>query len=141
LITSIVPAPAVPTIYLNGKFTAQHITGAQRVALSLVLALDQLPAQQSAGVRMVLACPANGRPPALKHIEVRRSGRPGMALSAWEQLWLPLVARGALLVNLSGSAPLIKGRQFCMIHDAAVIGGMPPRSPRGGGRSLKAGVS
>jgi glycosyltransferase involved in cell wall biosynthesis len=108
-------------VYLNGKFTAQHLTGTQRVALSLTQELDQLLGRLRAPVRLVLICPPQGKAPSLEHIEVRHAGPEGVALSYWEQFCLPAEVRGCLLVNLAGTAPLLLRKQFCMIHDAAVF--------------------
>ena len=48
----------MPTVFINGKFIAQRMTGVQRVASNLVAALDRrLAATASAGVRWVLLCP------------------------------------------------------------------------------------
>ena len=44
------------------------------------------------------------------------------SLHAWEQWALPRAARGALLLNLSGSAPWLGARtSVAMLHDAAVF--------------------
>jgi glycosyltransferase involved in cell wall biosynthesis len=112
---------AKPVVYLNGKFTAQHLTGTQRVALSLIQELDQLLGKLDAPVRLVLVCPPRGIPPSLEYIEVMHTGADGVALSYWEQFCLPAEVRGSLLVNLAGTAPLLLRKQFCMIHDAAVF--------------------
>ena len=45
----------------------------------------------------------------------------GRASHAWEQLSLPSATRGSMLLNLSGSAPLLKRNQACTFHDAAVF--------------------
>jgi glycosyltransferase involved in cell wall biosynthesis len=109
------------TIYLNGKFTAQHMTGTQRVASCLVREFDSMLAQSAHAPRVVLLCPPNGRPPELGHIEVRHTGSSGISLFGWEQLWLPLIARGRPLLNLGGTAPLFARNRACIFHDAAVF--------------------
>lgn len=108
--------------YINGKFTAQHTTGVQRVAMSLCRALDaHLRLADLRGCdRWVLLCPPSQALPVFEHIEVRAIGSPRWPLSAWEQLSLPLHARHGVLVNLAGSAPIIARDHVCMIHDAAV---------------------
>ena len=106
-------------IYLNGKFTAQATTGVQRVAMQLVLALDELPA--ATAETWVLLCPSGAVAPRLKHIAVRHIGPRGLPLHLWEQLVLPLAAARGLLVNLAGAAPFFAFRQACMLHDAAVF--------------------
>lgn len=104
------------TIYLNGKFTAQRTTGVQRVASHLVQALDA----QVTG-HWVLLCPPGAELPRLQRIEVHTTGWVGMPLHLWEQLVLPVAARGGLLVNLAGAAPAFARRQACLLHDAAVF--------------------
>ncbi|HXD07758.1 MAG TPA: hypothetical protein VN680_17140, partial [Burkholderiaceae bacterium] len=69
----------------------------------------------------MLLCPQAGKPPQLQSIEVRRAGAHEQRLSVWEQFTLPWRARGGLLVNFSGSAPMLARRQQCIIHDAAVF--------------------
>ena len=113
--------PARPTVYLNGKFTAQHMTGTQRVAYCLVTEFDRLLTQSANAPRVVLLCPANGAPPPLDHIEVRHTGSSRMSLFAWEQFWLPMVVRRAPLLNLGGTAPLFGRHRVCVVHDAAVF--------------------
>ena len=115
-------AGRMTTVFINGKFTAQATTGVQRSAAYTVDALDRLLASPAAPPgRWVLLCPLAGRPPALKHIEVRQVGGAGRSLHLWEQAVLPWAARGAMLLNLAGSAPFFKRRQVCTFHDAAVF--------------------
>jgi glycosyltransferase involved in cell wall biosynthesis len=113
------------TVFINGKFTAQRTTGVQRSARCVVLALDRWLSSVGAvagGVRWVLLCPQNAVVPELRHIEVRKIGWRGAPnLHLWEQVVLPVVARGAVLLNLAGAAPLLKRRQVCTFHDAAVF--------------------
>jgi glycosyltransferase involved in cell wall biosynthesis len=112
------------TLYINGKFTAQSVTGVQRAARELVLALDRLLAAEGAsrGIRFALLCPPNGEPPPLEHVEVRIVGRATRSLQWWEQVLLPRAARDGVLLNLSGSAPwLAAGKSISLLHDAAVF--------------------
>jgi glycosyltransferase involved in cell wall biosynthesis len=112
------------TFYINGKFTGQSVTGVQRAAKELALALDGVLALdgQAAGRQFVLLCPPGTQPPALRHIQVRTVGSTVRGLHWWEQFALPWAARDGLLLNLSGSAPWwAAGRSVCMLHDAAVF--------------------
>lgn len=108
------------TVFINGKFGAQHTTGVQRFAHHIVQALDQ-QAPSADGLRFLLLRPPEGRSPALQHIEVRTVGPRGLPLHLWEQTVLPLAARDGLLLNLAGSAPLWATRQCVTLHDAAVF--------------------
>jgi glycosyltransferase involved in cell wall biosynthesis len=109
------------TIFINGKFTAQRITGVQRLALCLILALDDLLFKVVNTNQWVLLCPPGARPPAFKFIQVRFVGNISCGLHAWEQLFLPIYTFGQLLLNLSGPAPMLKRCQVCTIPDAAVF--------------------
>lgn len=110
------------TVFINGKFTAQAMTGVQRSAAYTVEALDRLlESSGSPEVRWVMLCPPSARPPALRQIKVRRIGGSLRSLHAWEQFVLPWAARGAMLLNLAGSAPFFKHLQTCTFHDAAVF--------------------
>ena len=106
------------TTYINGKFLAQRMTGVQRAASCLVMALDRLLPR---GADWVLLVPAGHVPPVLHNIQVREVGWTGQSLIAWEQIALPLAARDGRLLSLAGSAPLLARRAAALIHDAAVF--------------------
>jgi len=114
-----VSLPPMTSIYLNGKFTAQRTTGVQRVAEHLIRELDNNLGSPS--VAWILLCPIGAKVPALRRIQVRYVGIPGLPLHLWEQLILPLAALRGLLVNLAGAAPFFAREQVCMLHDAAVF--------------------
>jgi len=109
------------TLFINGKFLAQRVTGVQRLAGGLVLALDRLLARTGTDDRWVLLCPPGAAVPRLERIEVRHVGPRVGGLHLWEQLVLPVVTAGRTLLNLAGPAPLLKRNQVCMIPDAAVF--------------------
>lgn len=111
-------------VYLNGKFAAQPITGVQRFAKELIIAMDGLlsSGDWEAHVDFVLLVPAGHSSSVLPHLlKIRVQELPGTSLHAWEQLKLPMATCGSLLINLSGSAPLFKKNQICTFHDAAVF--------------------
>lgn len=112
---------SMKTIFINGKFTAQRITGVQRFASSLVKALDERLDIEQSPDRWILLCPPNSKPPALKYVEVRCAGPTNLGLHGWEQAFLPVATAGRTLLNLAGPAPLLKLNQVCMIPDAAVF--------------------
>jgi glycosyltransferase involved in cell wall biosynthesis len=119
--------PTPVTLFINGKFTVQPSTGVQRVARNLLCALDARLAARLAAAphrptgRVLLLLPHGAPAPTLRHIETLVVGHRAMPSHWWEQYQLPLAARGGLLLNLSGSAPLLARRQVCMLHDAAVF--------------------
>lgn len=112
------------TVFLNGKFAAQPLTGVQRFAREVIVAADRLlsSGDWKAKAEFVLLVPGGhlvSPLPALQHIRVRELA--AMRLHAWEQLQLPWASRGKLLINLAGSSPLFKRHQICTFHDAAVF--------------------
>jgi glycosyltransferase involved in cell wall biosynthesis len=109
-------------IALNGRFLSQRVTGVQRHARELVLALDSLLAESPDGrdLEISLLVPPDGRIDLeLRRINIRRVGR--LSGHLWEQLELPLHARGHILLNLANTAPAFSGRQLVTIHDASVF--------------------
>ena len=115
-------------VYVNGRFTAQLLSGVQRVAWQLLAALDeQVP---GTGRRWELLCPPGARLPRYRHIRVRTVGPAGLNLHAWEQFVLPWAARDGLLLSLIGSAPWFGGPLACLIHDAAVFDFPQAYTPR-----------
>ena len=110
------------TVFINGRFLAQPVTGVQRYAREVLKALDALlleGALDAAAAEVTLVVPRTvlDSPP-LARIRVRRAGRLGG--HAWEQLELPLASRGGVLLNLCNTAPLARRAQVVTLHDAAV---------------------
>jgi glycosyltransferase involved in cell wall biosynthesis len=106
-------------VVINGRFLAQRGTGVQRYARETLLALDAVAQQRAiAGLELVLAVPGGAPAPALTGIRVARLAGPGGHL--WEQIALPLFARGDFIVNFNYSAPFVKRRQLITLHDATV---------------------
>jgi glycosyltransferase involved in cell wall biosynthesis len=125
---------SIKRIVFNGKFLSGATkTGVHRVALELILGVDRLlEAEGSGDLEWVLMCPRNADPiPTLKRIDVQVAGR--LTWQAWEQLELPRMTRGDLLVNLCNLAPLGKRRSIAMIHDAQTF-----RSPESYPKSFAA---
>jgi glycosyltransferase involved in cell wall biosynthesis len=89
-------------VYVNGRFRGQAVTGVQRYAIELTRALD-------------LCWPAGRQPPTLLEPTGRLRGQ------AWEQLGLPLAARGGLLLSLGNLGPLTMRHQILLLHDAGVF--------------------
>lgn len=110
-------------MFINGKFLAQSLTGVQRYATELLQAFDALLVDGAwivPGPVVLLVPSARVQPlPPLRHIQICEI--PSSNLHLWEQFHLPLAARNATLINLAGSAPLIKFGQICTFHDTAVF--------------------
>ena len=107
-----------PGVYVNGRFLSQAITGVQRYAHEVLTALDKLLLEskiESAPVT-VLAPPDARTLPAWSFLRIRQVGR--FTGQLWEQLDLPIHARGSLLFTPCGGAPVVHKRHVITIHDA-----------------------
>ncbi len=109
-------------VVFNGKFRAGGLNGVHRVAARLIAEVDSLLTQR----------PCSGDPPFalivpkgcaggldLASIEVIEDDRP--ASQTWEQLRLPQLAAGGLLVNLANLAPIAHRPKVTMLHDAQFL--------------------
>lgn len=110
------------TIAINGRFLTQPLSGVQRFAWELIRAMDRIrrdePGHAGAGLPMEILCPSSACPlPELATIPARPVGRLGGY--AWEQLELPLAARGRLVLNLCNLGPVL-ARKITVIHDTIV---------------------
>ncbi|MDQ7988870.1 MAG: glycosyltransferase family 1 protein [Candidatus Dactylopiibacterium sp.] len=128
--------PEPTEIFINGRFLVRRATGVDRFARELLGALDTLLAHDAAlaaAWRFTLLLPPEPAPvdlPAYSQLRVSRGGR--LRGGLWEQLALPWLARGRLLVSLCNAAPALKRRQVVVIHDAA-----PARVPASYSRSFR----
>jgi glycosyltransferase involved in cell wall biosynthesis len=107
---------------INGRFLTQTTTGVQRAAEELVRALDRVLAA-SPEVRQrysfrLLAPSGECRQLELTQIPTFAVGR--LRGQQWEQLELPALTEGRLLLNLCNTAPLGR-RSIVVIHDASVF--------------------
>lgn len=108
------------TIYINGKFYGQPITGTQRYARELTAEFDKLLSEEPyKDIAIEVLVPNSVREiPEYVNLRVRRVGRGSGTI--WEQLELPRYCRGGLLLTTSGGAPLLYARNVITIHDASV---------------------
>ncbi len=113
------------TVFLNGRFLSQSLTGVQRYAAEVIGAVDRRVAagavpEALAGARWVLLTPRKTRQGlTLKAIAMRSVGR--MSGHAWDQVELALAARDGRLVSLANSGPVAHRRHLVVIHDAQVF--------------------
>lgn len=111
----------MPTVFINGRFLTQKMTGQQRFSCELVTALDRrLRVTEPLGEhkRVVLLAPAGAEAPfPLSQIELRRVGK--LRGHAWDQIDLARHAAGGVLLSLCGTGPLAHLRHVVTIHDAA----------------------
>lgn len=108
------------TLHVNGKWLAQRLTGTQRYAGEIVRAM-----LGEDSVDLVVHVPAGATVPDwMTHprVTVRTAPVKGVV---FEQIYLPAVTAGRLLLNFAGPAPLLKRRQLVTMHDAT-----PFRHPR-----------
>lgn len=105
------------TIYINGRFLTQRITGVQRYALEMVKGIDKEFAGNKT-YRFVILTPKNIIYKLhLNNIQIKNVGL--LKGHLWEQLELPFYSRKGMLINFCGCAPLIKKNQIVTLHDAA----------------------
>lgn len=102
-------------LVVNGKFTAQRLTGVQRVAYELMRAVRSTHA---AADEIEVAVPKNAVESASPLKRLRPV--PWLKGDLWEQIALPLATRGELLLSLCNSGPIFKRRHVVMVHDMAV---------------------
>lgn len=110
------------SVYFNGRFLLQNLTGVQRFAREIVVHLDQQIKDDpwASARRWVLLTPPGAveRLP-LERFEQRPVGSGGGHL--WEQTSLAYAARDGLLVGLANAGPVLHPRQLVVMHDAAVF--------------------
>lgn len=100
---------------VNGRFLVQNLSGVQRYARNIVNALDRIEATRGAS----LLFPKGGLHPAYERLDAVEVGVLGGY--GWEQVELPIAARGQRLLNLCNMAPVIKSDQIVCIHDTNVL--------------------
>jgi glycosyltransferase involved in cell wall biosynthesis len=107
-------------VYINGRFLTQNITGVQRFAREMVMALDtELGGADGTPLPFTLLAPAGTPPPCgLSRIGFRAIGSRRGHL--WEQWDLWRASRRGFLINLANGGPVLHRRQITFIHDAAV---------------------
>jgi glycosyltransferase involved in cell wall biosynthesis len=100
---------------INGKFTSQAVTGVQRVAYELARAMQMSATPEG---ELDVFVPENVLEPGayLKH----KRCYPWLRGTLWEQITLPIAARGMTLLNLCNTNPMFKRGQVVMVHDMAV---------------------
>ena len=106
------------TIYINGRFLTQTLSGVQRYANEIVRGLDQRVGAGRAANPYVILTRHGARDAGLRHIEQRVVGRRGGHV--WDQLEFAWAARRGAALCLGATGPVTLRRQLVVIHDAAV---------------------
>ena len=102
------------TIYINGRFLTQKITGVQRYAIEVT---KQLEKQNSDEYKFIILAPKKNiiQNIELKNIQIKKIGKFKGYL--WEQLSLPLYIllhnKKAKLLNMCNVAPILYPRIYC----------------------------
>ncbi len=106
---------------LNGKYLAsKQRSGVFRVADQLVRHIDPHLSNTGAPTDWQLVCPPDAQDiPPLHAINTRIAGP--LTWQVWEQIQLPIAARGKLLVSLANLAPIAHPGSITMVHDAQVF--------------------
>lgn len=111
------------TIFLNGRFLTQPITGVQRTAHEMIKALDRLLQEgviDKAKFKFILVFP-KGRIHHLDLIHIYQVQRGFLKGNLWEQLELPFYTSGRLLISMGSISAILKRRQIVLIHDAGTF--------------------
>ena len=115
MIISSLPARSIS---VNGRFLAQPVTGVQRYAHELLSALDFL--RRSGALEeipiTILVPPGAKNLPSWTSFRIQQAGR--FSGQLWEQIDLPVHARGSLLFTPCGGAPVVYPYHVITIHDA-----------------------
>ncbi|WP_415919319.1 glycosyltransferase family 4 protein [Tateyamaria sp. SN6-1] len=115
------------TVFVNGRFLTQPVSGVQRYARELLSALDHLLAQ-SGGPDIEVLLPYDVATPEWQVLRTRvvRGGRGHL----WEQGALAHAARGGRLLSLGNAGPLTHGAHVVCLHDANLFDIPEAFSPR-----------
>ena len=120
---------SIPFFAVNGRFLTQPVTGVQRYARNVVLAMDATLSKSSATAPII--APPSASDPRLSAMPLIRTSPATGHL--WEQTTLPARWRSERLLNLCNTAPAIKADQVVCIHDANVFS-----APESYGRMFRA---
>lgn len=110
-------------ITINGRFLTVPLSGVQRTAYELTLTLDSLIGQgkiDTSNVSFNIVYSGNIlNPIELKHISLKKRGV--LKGNLWEQLELPIISAGTMLLSMCSISTLFKRRQVVIIHDASTF--------------------
>jgi glycosyltransferase involved in cell wall biosynthesis len=101
------------TIVVNGRFLSSRRTGIHRTARSI------LEAGRAHGLDLEVIAPADVDDPLADRIVTPLRGRVGVNL--WEQVALPMAARGRLVLSLANTAPIALRTAAVIVHDLATL--------------------
>ncbi|MEM8654408.1 MAG: glycosyltransferase family 1 protein [Pseudomonadota bacterium] len=102
------------TLYVNGRFLTQPLSGVQRYARELLGAFDTLLAQDPQPVEVLAPHPVTVPDWRVLRVRVVRGGQGHL----WEQGALARAAQGGTLLSLGNSGPLWHRDHVLCLHDA-----------------------
>ncbi len=111
------------SIYINGRFLTQHVTGVQRYARELMKAFDKMIDDGSIDsnlYKIAIITPETDQPcEIVNHIPIKETGGTGGHL--WEQTTLPKFARDGILLSPGNVGPVRHKNHIVTIHDTSVL--------------------
>ena len=106
-------------VYINGRFLVQPLSGVQRFATEVTVALNRVWPESVPYHPQLLVPPQAGTPIKLP-LKTSEVGR--YRGQIWEQIELPrYVQRRSILINLGNTAPIFVRRQIVVIHDTGIF--------------------
>ncbi len=111
------------SIYINGRFLTQNVTGVQRYARELVKAFDRMIGDGSIDAdlyKIVIIAPETDQPcDFVNQIPIKKTESAGGHL--WEQTTLPKFARNGILFSPGNVGPVHHKNHIVTIHDTSVL--------------------
>ncbi len=108
----------IRTLYINGRYLTQPMSGVQRYAHEIVGALDTIAGEADSGMKFVLLTPKGAPKANLRRIEQREAG--SFSGHLWDQISFARAARSGIALSLAMTGPILHRRHIVVIHDAAV---------------------
>ncbi len=111
----------MPEVIINGRFLTSQVTGVQRYGIELFRSLDLiLENQEYRELQFLCLVPPDAKNlPEWSRIKIEKVGINRGNL--WEQVDLPLHARGRLIFSPANSGPVFYFNQVVTLHDANVF--------------------
>src|SRR5690554_2788939 len=96
------------TVYINGRFLTQRITGVQRFAREILSSLDKnLETQKTSNINYKILVPGQAHVSQnYKNIEIQKIGF--FKGHFWEQIFLPIFSYRKPLLCLCNTGPILK---------------------------------
>jgi glycosyltransferase involved in cell wall biosynthesis len=108
------------TVYINGRFLTQPLTGVQRYALEIVKSINDLASHSIGRLPKIELLVPRGTPlPDFSHIQSRTIGRSSGHL--WDQIDFAVASRSGVALCLASTGPIFHHKCLVTIHDAAVF--------------------